>query len=121
MLTLLDTIDDGQKTIRLLSTPDGTQIRLTATLVPRLDMSQMDVDIYAHFRQNAEQPWELANDRPHPNWRDMSVQDYIDRGRSQLLQLLGSPGPLLSLSQHMRQRWHALSEPQHAQACYSVR
>lgn len=120
MFTHLETIDNAKTTVRTLTKTDGTQIRLTATMCPRLGGHGMDVDIFADARPGADQPWARVSDRPHPDWRAMSVQAYVERGRSQLLQLLGSPGQLLALSRHVHKRWQAMAEADQAAATYSV-
>jgi hypothetical protein len=43
--------------------------------------------VYGHRRANQEQPWQLLSDEKHPDWRQMSVDTYIQHGRSELLKV----------------------------------
>jgi len=48
------------------------------------------VDVYVLRRDTPERPWVLCSDRPHPDWRSMSVDEYIKRGRSEMLQTVST-------------------------------
>lgn len=73
------------KVTRILPRADGSEVKIVAT-----DMSnpggKRSVDVTVFRRATPEQPWEYCSDRPHPDWRTMSVDEYVKRGRSPMLQ-----------------------------------
>lgn len=74
---------------------DGSEVRITAN--PFFDIGMKPaVDLHVHHRKSSSASWELASDRPHPDWREMSVSEYIKRGRSEMLRLV-SPGEILQM------------------------
>lgn len=42
------------------------------------------VDVFR--RPSPSHNWTLCSDRPHPDWREMTVDEYIKHGRSEMLQ-----------------------------------
>lgn len=84
------------KVTQILQRADGSEVKLVAT-----DMSMpggkrsVNVDVFR--RGDAQAPWEYCHDRPHPDWRTMSVDDYIKRGRSPMLQAV-TPGEVLRVA-----------------------
>lgn len=85
-----------QSVKRILQRSDGSEVRISADPCVGLGL-KVSVNVYVHFRSNPSEEWKLASDRPHPDWRTMSVDDYIKRGRSQMLQLV-SHGEIFSVS-----------------------
>lgn len=71
----------------LIKRPNGSEARITATEMFGAGLHR-SVDVYVHHRESPEHPWKLANDRPHPDWRAMSVQEYIERGRAEKFQVV---------------------------------
>lgn len=98
-----------QQVIQTIQREDGSQVRIVATPMTGAGL-HISVDVYVLHRQREEDPWKLASDKPHPDWRTMSVSDYIKHGRSEVLQLV-SPGQLLKAAQ-MARRPHSLTETQ---------
>lgn len=81
-----------------LTRGDGSQVRIVVQQFFGLDMTQPPyIDIYVLQRPDQVAPWRVLNDRPHPDWRSMSVDDYIKRGRSELLQTV-SFGEIMRLT-----------------------
>lgn len=88
---------DQCRAIRTFQREDGTQVKVTMKAFEDVTaINKWHFDTYAHQRQPDAQDWTLLNDRPHPDWRSMSVQEYNERGRSELLQALGH-GRILAL------------------------
>lgn len=80
---------------KIIQRADGSEVRITAK--PFFDQGMKPaVDLYVHHRKSSSDPWELVSDRPHPDWRKMSVSEYMERGRSEMLRLI-SPGSILQM------------------------
>jgi len=71
---------------QILTRANGSQVRITASIMFGRGLTP-SVDLYVHHRETKGHPWKLANDRPHPDWRTMSVDDYIKRGRAEIFRL----------------------------------
>ena len=80
---------------KFIQRADGSEVRITANYFLDIGMEPA-VDLFVHHRKSSSAPWELASDRPHPDWRKMSVSEYIERGRSEVLRLV-SPGEILQM------------------------
>jgi hypothetical protein len=65
----------------ILTRKDGSQARIVATQMG--GPFRHSVDTYVHRRNNENEPWQLCSDRPHQDWRAMSVDDYVKFGRSE--------------------------------------
>lgn len=81
--------DPITKVTHVMRDEDGTEFRIVGELC--IGFNEANVDYYIHRRANAEQRWELLSKDPHPDWRTMSVDDYVKHGRSPLLQALSFP------------------------------
>lgn len=84
---------------QILQRKDGSEVRIVATQCFGAGL-HCSIDVYAHRRAAPDQPWQLLNDRMHPDWRKMSVDDYVKRGRSELLQSV-THGEILKLAQQL--------------------
>lgn len=74
---------------------DGAEVKIVATAYfGRGDHQSIGVDVFR--RPDPDATFELCNDRPHPDWRTMSVDEYRQRGRSEKLQA-ASPAEILSV------------------------
>lgn len=80
---------------KIIQRTDGSEVRITANYFLDMGMKRA-VDLVVHHRKSSSAPWELACDQPHPNWRKMSVSEYIERGRSEVLRLVSS-GEILQM------------------------
>jgi len=78
-------MDTITKVTQVLQRKDGSEVRIVANAMYGTGL-HMSVDVYVHRRPSPESDWELCSDMPHPNWRTMSVAEYIERGRSPKLQ-----------------------------------
>ena len=81
------------KITQIIPRADGSEVRIVVTNFAALGGPPSN-DVYVHRRESPEHEWVLCNDRPHPDWRTMSVDEYIKRGRSEMLQAV-SHGEIL--------------------------
>jgi len=81
------------RVVRHIQQGDGSEVRITATAMYGAGLTR-SVDVYVHRRDSSDQSWKLCNNRPHPNWREMSVDEYIKHGRSEMLRVV-SHGEIL--------------------------
>ena len=101
-----------RKVVNFMRAADGTEVRITAEPCgPPLFMGTFT---YVHFRKTPDQQWQLAsNDRPL-DWKSMSREEYLANGRSEVLRLVGGPGPLLRASHEALQGdepWMSVLDP----------
>ena len=80
---------------QILQRKDGSEVRIVAQEFFGRGLTR-SVGVYVHRRESPRHAWKLAGDRPHPNWRKMSVQDYNRHGRAEMLQV-ASPGEILKV------------------------
>ena len=74
------------KVTQIFPREDGSEARIVAENFG--DQWNPSIGIYVHKRENPESPWKLCNDRPHKDWKAMSVDDYVKYGRSEVLQTI---------------------------------
>jgi len=75
------------KVTQIIPREDGSEVRIVATSMSRIFGDIRDsIDIYVHRRESSEHEWKLCSKDPHPDWRNMSVDEYTKRGRSEFLQ-----------------------------------
>jgi hypothetical protein len=84
------------KVTQIFKRENGSEVRIVAQECFGLGLTR-SIDVCVHHRASPELPWKLANNRPHPDWRKMSVDDYIKRGRSEMLQV-ASHGEILKVT-----------------------
>ena len=89
------TVESTSKLARILQRVDGSEVRITATAMYGAGLTR-SVDVYVHRRESSDRIWKLCSDRPHPSWREMSVDEYIKHGRSEMLQAV-SHGEILKV------------------------
>lgn len=89
------------KITQILNRPNGSQARIVAQVFFGAGLHR-SIGVYVHRRENPDAEWKLCSDRPHPDWREMSVEDYKVRGRSEMLRTV-TTGEILKLT-------HALSQ-----------
>ena len=81
------------KITQVIQRDDGSEVKIVAEAFFGVGLHQ-SIDVYVHKRESANHDWILCSDRPHPDWRSMSVEDYDKHGRSSMLQAVSS-GELL--------------------------
>lgn len=69
---------------QIIKRKDGSEVKIVATEYGMPFTSSVGVDVFR--RSNPNEQWTLCNDRPHPDWRSMSVDEYNRRGRAEKLQ-----------------------------------
>lgn len=84
----------NSKVVHHIRRGDDSEVRITATAMYGAGLTR-SVDVYVHRRDSSDKEWKLCSDKPHPYWREMSVDDYIKHGRSEMLMTV-SPGEILS-------------------------
>jgi hypothetical protein len=85
---------------RTIRKADGSEIKIVAQACFGLGL-KLSIDVYVLYRENPTHEWKLANDRPHPDWRKMSVDEYVKRGRSEMLRM-ASIGEILKTTNMLR-------------------
>lgn len=81
----MDTNDVITKVTQTLQRRDGSQIHLMVQAMTGLGLTQ-SYDVVAYRRKAPGDSWTMLDNRPHPDWRSMSVAEYNERGRSEVLQ-----------------------------------
>ena len=89
------------KITQVIQREDGSQARIVAENFAALTGGR-SIDVYVHRRESPDHEWKLCSDRPHPDWRKMSVADYIKHGRSEMLQTV-SQGEILKATSALGQ------------------
>ncbi|WP_080416082.1 hypothetical protein [Burkholderia ubonensis] len=84
------------KVTQVIQRADGSEVRIVAQKCFGLGLT-CSIDVYVHRRESPNHPWVLLSDRPHPDWRAMSVDEYCKRGRSEMLQAV-SHGEILKVT-----------------------
>lgn len=84
------------KISQTLQRADGSEARIVAQACFGAGL-QRSIDVYVHRRESPDHEWVLCSDRPHKDWRDMSVDEYIKHGRSEVLQTV-SPGEIMKVA-----------------------
>lgn len=72
------------KITRIIERTDGSQVKIVAEEFYGLGLHR-STDVYVLHKSNGEDDWRLCSSQPKPGWREMSVQDYIQHGRSDML------------------------------------
>lgn len=85
--------DQITKITQIVQRADGSEIRIVAQALFGFGL-KLSIDVYVHRRESSEHSWKLCSNRPHADWRKMSVDNYIKYGRSEMLQVV-SPGEIL--------------------------
>lgn len=94
---------DGPITMvtQILPRNDGSEVRIVVQTMTGVGL-KASTDVTVHRRETPDHAWKLLNNRPHPDWRTMSVDEYTQRGRSEVLQHV-SPIEILRLSSALGQ------------------
>jgi hypothetical protein len=95
-------MDATGKLTQILQRDDGSEVRITARRCYGLGLTP-SIDVYVHRRESQSHPWALMSDRPHPDWRSMSVDEYVKRGRSEMLRTV-SHGEILKVTSALASR-----------------
>ena len=83
------------KVTRIIPRKDGSEVKIVAEAYFGAGLHcSLGVDVFR--RASTRHPWRLCSDRPHPDWRTMSVADYIRHGRSEMFRA-ASHGEILAV------------------------
>ncbi|EPO2769632.1 hypothetical protein ACT7V1_001253 [Salmonella enterica subsp. enterica] len=81
---------------QIIKREDGSEVKITAQAAFGAGLTR-SIDVYVLRRDNADSNWQGCNNRPKAGWRDMSVDEYIREGRSEMLKAV-TPGEILKLT-----------------------
>lgn len=81
------------KATQVIQRQDGSEVRIIAQKCFGAGLHE-STDVMVHCRTDALSQWQLCSNRPHHNWRSMSVAEYDKNGRSEALQAV-SAGEIL--------------------------
>lgn len=84
------------KITQVIPRKDGSEVKIVAQDFA-LPGHPKSVDVYVLRRQSPQHEWTLCSNRPHPDWRTMSVDEYVKHGRSEMLQAV-SHGEILKVA-----------------------
>jgi len=84
------------KVTKIIPRQDGSEVKIVVEQMIGSGLHS-SIGVYVHCRETPGHPWVLRSDRPHADWRGMSLDDYIMHGRSEMLQSV-SPGEILKLT-----------------------
>lgn len=85
------------KVTQTLRREDGSEVRIVVTDGSSPASTTLYTDVFVLRRQTPQDNWSLCNNRPHPDWKGMPREQYLDHGRSEMLQTV-TPGEILKLS-----------------------
>ena len=75
------------KFTQIIQRQDGSEVRIVAQAFFGAGLTR-STGVCVHRRESPEHPWQLCGDQPHPDWRKMSVDDYIQFGRPEMLRIV---------------------------------
>jgi hypothetical protein len=70
---------------KIIQRKDGSEVKIVAEAFFGSGLTR-SIGVYVLRRENPKHDWALCSDRPHPDWKTMSRDDYIHHGRSEMLQ-----------------------------------
>ena len=80
---------------QIIERADGKEVKIVARSYVGTGLHvSVGVDVFR--RDKSADNWILCGDKPHPRWREMSVDEYVKGGRSEMLQVV-SPGEILKV------------------------
>ena len=81
---------------------DGSEVKIVAQEFFGTGLHR-SVGVHVLRRENEQATWKLCGDRPHPDWRTMSVDEYVKNGRSEVLQTV-THAEILKVTSALRER-----------------
>ncbi|MBU9199980.1 hypothetical protein KTD31_01005 [Burkholderia multivorans] len=70
--------------VHVIQRNDGSEVKIVAQAFFGRGLA-CSIDVRVHRRESPSHTWKLTSDRPHPKWREMSVEEYCRHGRSEML------------------------------------
>ena len=80
---------------QLIERDNGSQVKIVAEEFFGAGLHR-SVGFFVLYRESGAHDWKLASDQPHPDWRFMSVDDYVRFGRPEHLRV-ASIGEILKV------------------------
>lgn len=84
------------KVTQTLKRPNGAEVKIVAKAMYGTGLTR-SIDVYVLRRDSSNDDWILCDNRPHQEWKKMTVDEYVKHGRSEMLQAV-SPGEILKLT-----------------------
>lgn len=72
---------------QVLQRTDGSEVKIVAHTICSFLEDTPSVETFVLWRESSKHDWQYASEQPHPNWRSMSVDEYIKHGRPKMLQV----------------------------------
>ncbi len=92
------------KVEQFIQRQDGSEVRIVAESCIGIGLTHSTF-VHVQHRKSFGDTWELMGDRPHPDWRKMSVDDYIKHGRPEMFQV-ASIGEILKVTNALHANCH---------------
>ena len=84
----------------LIEKPNGAEVKIVAQACFGVGM-RFSADVFVLRRESVKDDWRVLSDLPHPDWRTMSVDEYVKHGRSEKLQNV-THGQIFKAAQALR-------------------
>lgn len=84
----------------LIEKPGGAEVKIVAQACFGAGL-KFSADVFVLRRESVKHDWRVLSDQPHPDWRTMSVDEYVRHGRSEKLQNV-THGQILKAAQSLR-------------------
>jgi hypothetical protein len=88
--------ETATKITQILKRDDGGEVKIVAEAMYGAGLAR-SIGVYVHRRESSDHDWILCSDRPHQDWRKMTVEEYTKNGRSEMLKAV-SPGEILKVT-----------------------
>lgn len=75
------------KVEQVIQRADGSEVKIVADAYTGTGLTY-SIGVHVHRREDPRHAWKLMGDRPHPDWRKMSIDDYIKHGRPEMLRVV---------------------------------
>lgn len=85
---------------QVIQRKDGSEVKIVAQACFGSGLA-CSIDVYVLRRESPNHAWKLTSDRPHPDWRKMSVEEYVKHGRSEMLRV-SSIGEIVKATNALR-------------------
>lgn len=84
------------KISQIIPRKDGSEVKIVAQQ-STASGGTGSIGVCVLRRQSPQHDWKPCSDRPRPDWRTMSVDEYVKHGRSEMLQAV-SHGEILKVA-----------------------
>ena len=84
----------------IIDRADQSQVKIVAQEMFSAAGLHRSVDVCVYHRQMGADNWVLCSSTPKPGWMEMSVDDYVKNGRSDMLRA-ASPIEIMKVLMHL--------------------